>query len=151
MKKQVVIRGKADRLRYVIAFELLLIAILAPLGAVVLDKEIADIGLLSIVLSLKAMLVGYVYNWCVDRIDASAGRVPTERSFIGRILHAVGFECTLVMTSLPIVMWWLEMTLFQALLMDIAVTSIVVVYTFVFTYCYDWLFPVSQSESLPCT
>ncbi len=146
MKKQVVIRNKADRLRYVIVFELILISILAPLGAYVLDKSLVDVGLLSIVLSVKAMLFGYLYNWCFDRIDARAGRVPTQRSLAGRILHAVGFECGLVMTSLPIVMWWLQMTLFQALVMDIAVTSIVVVYTFIFTYCYDWLFPVSQPE-----
>jgi len=149
MKNTVVIRTKADRLRYVIVFEVLLIVILAPLGAFVLNKTIIDVGLLSVVLSIKAMLLGFLYNLYFDRIDARAGRTPTKRSFTGRVIHALGFEFCLVITSVPIVIWWLELTLIQALIMDVAVSSIVVVYTFLFTYGYDWLFPVSQNQSKP--
>lgn len=142
-------RTNADRLRYVIVFEFFLIIILAPLGAFILNKAIIDVGLLSVVLSIKAMLLGYLYNLYFDRIDAQAGRTPTKRSFSGRIIHALGFEFCLILTSVPIVIWWLELTLFQALIMDVAVSSIVVVYTFLFTYGYDWLFPVSQHQPKP--
>ena len=151
MKNSIVTRTKLDRLRYVIVFELILIALLVPLGAFVLDKAIIDVGLLSVFLSIKAMLLGYFYNLLFDRIDVHAGRTPTKRSFLGRIIHALGFEFTLVLTSIPVVMWWLDLTFFQAVLMDIAVTSIVVLYTFLYTYCYDWLFPVTQYESKPVT
>ena len=144
MKNSIATRTSADRLRYVIVFEIVLIALLAPLGAFVLNKSIIDVGLLSVVLSIKAMVLGYFYNLYFDRIDARAGRIPTKRSLLGRVIHALGFEFTLVLTSIPLVMWWLELALFQALLMDIVVSSIVVLYTFLFTYCYDWLFPVAQ-------
>lgn len=147
MKNSIVTRTKADRLRYVIVFEIFLIAILAPLGAFILNKAIVDVGILSIILSIKAMILGYFYNVYFDQIDARAGRTPTKRSFFGRIVHAAGFEFTLVLTSIPLVMWWLELTLFKAVLMDIVVSSIVVLYTFMFTYCYDWFFPVAQYDS----
>ena len=146
MQKKIEIRNGKDRLRYLITFELILVAMLTPLGSIVFEKELIDIGLLSVFLSLKAMLFGYFYNLLFDHVDAKAGRIPSHRSFVGRIIHAVGFELGLVMTSLPIVMWWLSLSLLQALIMDVAVTSIVVVYTFIFSYSYDWLFPVPQSN-----
>ena len=149
MKKTIVVRSGRDRLRYTLLFELLLIAMLAPIGALVLDRPVQDIGLLSIVLSLKAMIINLAYNWLFDMWDVRAGRIPTHRSLFGRLLHAVGFECGLVMTSLPIVMWWLGLSLLQALIMDVAVTAIIVVYTLLFGWCYDRAFPVQQSLA-PC-
>ena len=150
MKNTIVVRSGRDRLRYTFLFELLLIAFLAPIGALVLERQVLDVGLLAVVLSLKAMLFNLLYNWLFDRWDVRAGRIPTKRSFAGRVLHAIGFECGLVMTSLPIVIWWLGLTILQALIMDLAVTSMVVAYTIVFGWCYDRLFPVPQPLA-PCS
>lgn len=147
VKKAIVVRTGGDRLRYSFFFELVLVAILAPAGALVLDRRVLDVGLLALVLSFKAMLFNMIYNWVFDQMDVRAGRIPTKRSFMGRLLHAVGFECGLVMTSLPIVMWWLGLTLWQALMMDLAVTSLIVVYTMAFGWSYDRLFPLSQPST----
>ena len=145
MKQNIVVRSGKDRLRYTGLFELTLMAILTPVIAVVLKKPMFDVGLIALVLSLKAMFFNLLYNWFFDRFDARAGRIPSERSYAWRIVHAIGFEVGLVFTSLPIVVWWLGLTIWQALLMDLAVTSFVVGYTFLFTLGYDRLFPVSQA------
>ncbi|NNE64151.1 MAG: PACE efflux transporter, partial [Gammaproteobacteria bacterium] len=137
-------RTGKDRLRYTSLFEFFLILMLAPMGALVFDRHLFDIGMLSIVLSLKAMIFNLIYNWFFDLMDVRAGRIPTRRTISGRILHAAGFEAGLVLTSLPIVMWWLGFTLWEAFLMDVIVTSFVVVYTFVFTWSYDLFYPVEQ-------
>ena len=144
MKNNIAIRTGRDRLRYTCMFEFILILILAPIGAFVFDRHLFDIGLLSVVLSLKAMVFNLIYNWFYDLLDVRAGKIPTKRSFSRRIVHAMGFEFGLVLTSLPIVMWWLGLTLLQAFLMDLIVTSFIVLYTFVFTWSYDLLFPVEQ-------
>jgi len=125
-------------------FELTLIFVLAPIGAFVFDRHLFDIGLLSVVLSLKAMVINLIYNWVFDLLEVRAGKIPTQRSFGGRIVHAVGFEAGLMLTSLPIVMWWLGLTLTQAFLMDVVVTSFIVAYTFAFTWGYDLLYPIEQ-------
>ena len=142
MSDKVVLRSGKDRLRYTISFELLLMVILVPLGAAFFDKPVAEIGLLGVMLAGKAMLINLVYNWVFDRFDARAGRVASERSHIGRILHAIGFEATLVVTSLPIFAWWLGIGLLEALVADIVVTSFVVAYTYLFTLAYDRIFPL---------
>ncbi len=144
MQGEIAIRGRWDRLRYVLAFEGLLIVMLAPLLAFLFDREVTDTGALALVLSLMAMVLNYVYNAVYDRVDVHYGRVPTERKPIGRMIHAVGFESTLVVTTLPVVMWWLRIGWWQALLMDLALMAGIVVYTFVFTRTYDRLFPVPQ-------
>ena len=110
--------------------------------------EVAEIGLLGIVLSGKAMVLNLVYNWVFDCIDARAGRVSSERSHLGRILHAVGFEISLTLTSLPIYMLWLQIGAVEALAADVVVTSFVVAYTYVFTLAYDKAFPLVRRPAL---
>ena len=43
---------------------------------------------------------------------------------------------------MPIYMWWLGLTILEAVAMDLVVTSFVVVYTYIFTLGYDRVFPV---------
>lgn len=149
MKNEIKIRSGKDRLRYTLLFEVILLSILVPVGAFLLEKHVLQLGLLAVVLSLKAMLFNLVYNWIFDRFDVRAGRIPTERSFTYRLIHVLGFEVGLVITSLPIVVWWLGVTILQALLIDISVTSFVVLYTLIFSWGYDRLFPVMQTSGIP--
>lgn len=144
MSEQINIRNGKDRLRYTISFELLLLAFMVPVGALVFERSHLDIGYLAVFLSVKAMLLNLLYNWLFDRWDVRNGRIPTQRSWWGRTLHAMGFEATLTLTSLPVVMWWLKLNIWQALLTDLVMVTIVLVYTMLFTWCYDKMFPVPQ-------
>mgnify|MGYP003624611249 CR=1 FL=1 len=148
MKAEVIIRGKWDRIRFTLMFEALLIALLAPVLAWILERDSLDIGLMAVILSLKAMVLNFIYNYGFDRMDVRHGRVPTKRSLKGRMLHALGFELILMITSLPIVMWWLGLSLWQALVMDMALMGVVVLYTMAFTRVYDEVFPISQPDPL---
>lgn len=142
MKKNVAMRSKRDRVRYAICFEVTLMAMLIPAGAAFFDRPLAEIGLLGLVLSGKAMLLHLVYNWAFDRINARTGRVASDRSHLGRVIHAIGFEMTLTLTSLPIYMFWLGLGLIEAFATDIVVTTFVVIYTYIFTLAYDRIYPV---------
>lgn len=148
MAEKVVLRSGKDRLRYTISFEILLMALLVPAGAVFFDKPIAEIGALGVMLAGKAMVLNLLYNWIYDKIDARSGRVASERSHIGRMVHAFGFEISLTLTSLPIYIWWLDIGVLDALVTDIFVTSFVVAYTYAFTLAYDRMFPLKPRSSL---
>ncbi len=143
MKQTAALRSGKDRVRYTIAFEASLMAILVPVGALFFDKGLIDIGLLGAVLVVKAMLIGLLYNCMFDWFEAKTGRVSSDRSPLQRIVHAIGFELTLVTTSLPILCWWLKLSVLEALTIDLVVTSFVVAYTYIFTLAYDRLFPVA--------
>jgi uncharacterized membrane protein len=75
--------------------------------------------MLAAILSVIALVVALLYNYALDRIDAHFGRVPTERSTLGRIGHAVGLEISLAFTSLPAIMWWMGWSFWRALLFDL--------------------------------
>lgn len=147
MSQPVALRSGVDRLRYAILFELTLISLLIPAGAAFFDKGLDEIGLLGLVLMLKAIALGLVYNLIFDLLYARTGRVSSDRRALGRVLHALGYELTLVTTSLPIYMWWLGLTLLEALATDLIVTSFVVAYTFLFTLVYDRTFPVRSTRA----
>ncbi len=115
---------------------------LIPAGAASLEKSLADVGILGLVLSLNTLLVSLIHNWVFDRLDARRGRVSSDRTTVGWILHAIGFELTLLMTSLPIYIWWLDLTLFEAVATELVVTSFLVIYNYFFTLGYDRVFPV---------
>lgn len=148
MSDQIVIRSPLDRLRFSVFFEITLIGGLTPLLSAILDKSMLDLGLLALVLSLKAMTINFIYNYIYDRIDVSYGRIPTERSLAGRICHALGFEILLTCTSLPIIVWWLNLGWIEALIMDIGLMITILFYTMLYTWVYDQIFPVKQPMAL---
>ncbi len=143
-QKKIVVRSGWDRARYVVSFEILLLMCLAPTAALLLEREALDIGVLAVILSIKAMIINVIYNYFYDRFDIRRGVVPTGRTARQRLIHALGFEGTLTLTSLPLVMWWLDMSVLEALMMDAAMMAFIVIYTYVFTLVYDKLFPVIQ-------
>ncbi len=144
--KKIVIRSGLDRVRYVLAFEVLLLLFLAPAIAFVFDKETTDTAALTLILAAKAMIINMIYNYYFDKFDAKRGVVPTERTGRQRVMHAIGLEIALTATSLPIVTWWLDIAIWQALAMDTLVMAFIVFYTMGFTWVYDRVLPVAQPE-----
>lgn len=142
MADAVKLRSGLDRLRYAAMFEASLLAMMIPAGSLVFDKPAEEIGLLGLVLCSKALALSVVYNRAFDRIDARAGRVASERSALGRIVHAVGFEAFLTLTSLPLYVFWMGFGIGEALAADVVWTGIVVAWTYVYTLAYDRAFPV---------
>lgn len=145
MAAAVKLRSGWDRLRYAAIFEASLLAMMIPAGALVFDKPPEEIGLLGLALCGKALVMSMLYNWAFDRIDARKGRVASDRSALGRIVHAVGFEVTLTLTSLPLYVFWLGIGVGEALAADVVVTSFVVAWTWAYTLAYDRLFPVGAA------
>lgn len=144
MNQPIITRTPLDRLRHAAMFEALLLTLLAPMMSLMLNRDIVDVGMLAVVLSLKAMLINPIFNYGFDRYDVKRGNIPTERTLAGRILHAVGFEVTLTATSLPLIIWWLDVSFLQALMVDLVSVFAVTVYTLLFNLGYDRVFPVIQ-------
>ena len=146
MATDIVIRTGLDRLRYALLFEGILVVLFTTAMALLFDRGLSSMGALSVVLSLVALFANVVYNTIYDSVDVRYGRIPTERSRKGRALHAVGFEFTLVILSLPIIVWWMTWGWWQAIAFNTVAMAAIVVYTYFFTLAYDRVFPVVQ----PC-
>ncbi len=129
---------RREQLLQSVLFELLLIAIIVPLvsglGLLGLDVPAERALIVALVGSAGALLVAYFYNLAFDRLfggNRVARRVRT------RVFHALGFEFTLLLGFLPFLMWYLSLSFVDALLLDLALVGVTVIYTYFFHWVYD--------------
>lgn len=134
-------RTTRDRIRHTIAFEIIGLALITPLGALIFAIPMHHIGVISLVSSLVAMGWNYLYNYGFDRLLLRL-RGNTVKTMRERIIHAIVFELGLVALLMPLIAWYLGISLWQALVMDIAVALFYIAYAFVFNIAYDRIFPI---------
>ena len=125
-----------ERFFHALGFEVLAIAICAPLGAWLLGYSLAHIGLLTLMISLTAMLWNMVFNALFDRLQL---RLGFHRTMAVRAAHAIAFEIGLVLAVVPLAAWWLGIGLWQAFLLDIGIVLFFLPYTFAYNWTYDTL------------
>ena len=135
-------RTSSDRIRHTILFELIGLALVTPFASWVLDKSLVQVGSLGIALSLTAMCVNYFYNLIFDIALVRMGRPVNMRPPWLRVLHAILFETCLIILTIPMVAWWLDMTFLKAFITDIGFTLFFLVYAFVYNWTYDAIFPM---------
>lgn len=136
-------QGVKRKLVYVTAYEIIGMAISALGLALLSGHAPSSTGPLAVVITTIAVswnfIYNYVFEWWESR-QASRARTPKRR-----ILHAVGFQLTLVVYLIPLIAWWMGITLWQALLLDMALIVIIPCYTFVFNWAFDKLFGLPAS------
>ena len=133
-------RTTLDRIRQALAFEILGILIVTPLFAWLFVHPMGDIGALAIISGTLATLWNYIFNLGFDHA-LLRWRGTARKSLPLRIAHATLFELSFMALLLPVVAWWLDISLLAALAMDLSFAAFYLVYTFVFTCGYDRLYP----------
>ena len=131
------LQGPWRRVFYVAVYEALAIAVV-PLALLIGEQDLPTARGLAIGSSAIAMAWNGVFNVFFERWEA---RQPVRgRSARRRIAHALGFEGGLTFWLVPFMAWWLDVGLWPALLLDLAMLLFFLVYTFVFTWAFDRLF-----------
>ena len=133
-------RTTLDRIRQALAFEILGILIVTPLFAWLFAHPMGDIGALAIISGTLATLWNYIFNLGFDHA-LLRWRGTARKSLPLRLAHATLFELSFMALLLPVVAWWLDISLLAALVMDLSFAAFYLVYTFVFTCGYDRLYP----------
>jgi uncharacterized membrane protein len=141
-------RSVPDRIRHAISFEIIGLAIITPLGALAFGMPMADIGIVGIASATVATAWNYLYNLGFDH---AMQRITggTQKSMAMRMLHAVLFEGGLLVALLPLIAWYLGVSLMQAFLMDVSFAAFYLVYAFAFNWAYDRLFPLPDWQTAP--
>ncbi|MBW6423262.1 PACE efflux transporter [Rhizobium sp. XQZ8] len=136
-------RSTRDRIRHAISFELIALLIVTPVGALLFSKPISDIGVIAIGGATIATGWNYLYNLGFDHLMRRQTG-STRKSPAIRVAHAILFELGLLVVLLPFVAWYLQISLWEALVMDVAFALFYVVYAFVFNWGYDRVFPLPE-------
>ena len=133
-------RSTKDRIRQALSFEIIGLVVVTPLFAWAFSHPMDMTGGLALIGATGATAWNYLFNLGFDHA-LRAWRGDATKTLPIRIVHAIAFELTLMALLLPIFAWWLDITLFQACLIDVAFAGFYVVYAFVFTCGYGALYP----------
>jgi len=142
------VQGFKRKLVYVTAYELIGMTISALGLALLSGHEPASTGPLAVIITTIAVSWNFIYNYLFEFWESrQASRTRTVRR---RVLHAIGFQLTLVVYLIPLIAWWMNVSLVQAFLLDAALIVIIPCYTFVYNWVFDKVFGLPAS-ALPAS
>ncbi len=138
-------QGWRRRVTYVVLFEALGIVIASTTLAMLSGAGAAKSTVMSIMMTSTAMTVNFLYNL---GFEAWERRQPSRtRSLRRRVAHAIGFQVVLVSFLIPLIAWWLDVSLFQAFLYDAVLIVFFPIFTFFYNWAFDAIFGLPQAVS----
>ena len=141
-------RTTKDRIRHTLGFEIVGLILFVPLASSVSGFDSQLLGSMAVVGSIIAMLWNYFYNWVFDRVLLKL-RGELDKTVLLRILHAFMFECGLLSLYLPLIAWYLHISLWSAFMMGVSMATFYLVYAFFYNLSYDKAFPISKTYLAP--
>jgi len=137
------LQGAMRRVVYIALYETIAIIIVSIGLHAMTDDGLIHSGVLAVITSAVAVVWNLAFNHAFEWWEAR--QAVRGRSVARRVAHAIGFEGGLVVLLVPIMAWWLRVSLMQAFLMDVALVVFFLVYTFAFTWAFDHVFGLPAS------
>ncbi|MDR7017954.1 PACE efflux transporter [Acinetobacter sp. 3657] len=131
-------QGTKRRVTYVLFYEVFSFLICALILAALSGTSISHTGPLSILIAVIAVTVNFFYNYVFEMWEKT--QISKTRTVWRRIAHAIGFQIILVMILIPLIAWWMQISLLKAFLLDFSLMVIIPCYTFVYNYLFDHIF-----------
>ncbi|MGN6827877.1 PACE efflux transporter [Paucibacter sp. M5-1] len=138
-------QGIKRRLVYVSLYELFAVGLTSAGLALLAGSALAHAGIAALASSAIALAWNLAYTHLFEAWEARQTR--RGRSLARRIAHALGFEAGLIVMLVPLFAWWLEISLWQALLLDFGLIVFFLIYTFVFNLAFDRVFGLPASAA----
>ena len=122
------------RLVHALSYEVILLVIIAIALSLIFNMPLEVTGALGIVMAVTSVIWNMLFNHYFEKFEAKR---QLKRTIRVRILHAIGFEGGLMLATIPMVAYAMNMGLWQAIVLDFSLTLCILVYTFIFQWCYD--------------
>ncbi|MYM82162.1 PACE efflux transporter [Duganella sp. FT50W] len=138
-------QGLKRKILYASLFELIAVGLTTSLLVLGAGHDAGHAGVAAVVSSTVAFIWNLIFNHAFEAWEARQPKHGRGRGWKRRAAHALGFEGGLVVMLVPLFAWWLNISLWQALLLDIGLLLFFMVYTYIFSLTFDRLFglPVS--------
>lgn len=133
-----------ERIIQSIAFELIGLFLVLPLFSIYTNSSQLTSFWILCLLSVSVMLWSAAHNTIFDLLEWQLfARVASDRTNRLRAVHAVSLELTSMLLTVPLLVCLLDMSWSEALVLDIAMTIIYIVYSYLFHRAFDFLRPVN--------
>ncbi|MEG2127879.1 MAG: chlorhexidine efflux PACE transporter AceI [Acinetobacter sp.] len=122
------------RLIHAISYEVILLVIIAIALSFIFSMPLEVTGVLGVIMAVISVIWNMIFNHYFEKVEH---KYQWKRTIPVRILHAVGFEGGLMLATIPIIAYMMKMSFIDALILDFGLTMCILVYTFIFQWCYD--------------
>lgn len=122
------------RIVHALSYEIILLVIIALALSFIFEMPLEVTGVLGIFMAVISVIWNMVFNHYFEKFEA---KHQLKRTVSVRILHAIGFEGGLMLATIPMVAYAMNISLWQAIVLDFSLTLCILVYTFVFQWGYD--------------
>ena len=124
------------RLVHAMSYEVILLVIIAIALSFIFSMPLEVTGILGVIMAIISVIWNMIFNHYFEKVEH---KYQWKRTIPVRILHAVGFEGGLMLATIPIIAYMMKMSFIDALILDFGLTMCILVYTFIFQWCYDML------------
>ena len=131
-------QGPLRKVFHAVVYELIAIVVVTLAMQLMAKSSTAQAGGLALATTVVALLWNMAYNTLFEHWEKR--QLSKARNMRRRVAHAIGFEAGLVLMTVPMIAWWMNMDWVHAFLADLALVAFFLVYTFVFNWVFDKLF-----------
>ena len=124
-------------------YEGIAIAVVTPTLMLAFSHPPGSALMLSVLMSSIALTWNYLFNLVFERWEAR--QTVKGRSLARRIAHGIGFEGGLAIILMPVMAYWLDVSLWTAFVADLGLLAFFFVYTVAFTWVFDRIFGLPLS------
>lgn len=136
-------QGLKRKVVYITLYEVIAVAMSTAGLALLSGNSAGHASVAALAASAIAVVWNLVYNTLFERWEAR--QAQKGRSVLRRVGHAIGFEGGLVVTLVPLFAWWLNISLWQAFVLDLGLIVFFLLYTFLFNLAFDRIFGLPAS------
>lgn len=134
------------RIIHALSYEVILLVIIALSLSFIFAVPLEVTGALGFAMAFTSVLWNMIFNHYFEKVEA---KHQLKRTLKVRFCHAIGFEGGLLLATIPMVAYALQLSLWEAFLLDLSLTLCILVYTFIFQWCYDQIeYKFIQSSSV---
>lgn len=130
---------------YAITFEIFAILLSAILLAIFTQSQSHGSLPVAIIVSVIALIWNYIFNSAFEFCELKL-RIK-KRTIITRLIHAISFELGLFFFTIPLYMWWYNVSFIKAMSMEVTILIFFFIYTYLFTLAFDKVFLRAQTLS----
>lgn len=136
-------QGIKRKVVYVSLYEGIAIVVASAGLAWMSGRDAAHSGVAAVMASVVAVVWNLVFNTLFEAWESR--QTVRGRSVARRVAHAIGFEGGIAALLVPLFAWWLDVSLWQAFVMDFGLMVFFLVYTFAFNWVFDRVFGLPAS------
>ncbi len=103
------------------------------------NMDMFHFGALALLLAVAAMLSNMIYNHFYEMLEHRYG---WRRTVGMRVWHTIGFEAFFMAIALPLTAWWLNISILDALVLDLVFSVFFMLYAF----CFNWVYDIARHK-----